>query len=235
MLLRHLPLLFAFPVLASAASFDCGKVTSRMEKMICGSPTLSALDESLAAAYKAAGKDRDNGALSLDQRQWLKNTRDACRDAACVEKAGNERLALLTRWHEPEAPNDSIYGNYVLAREISFYSPQGSSVEKADDCLVIKKGRNGIDFSINLIQSNGHTCSIDGSATLAGNVYSFVPGKDQAGLANCQLRLKVKRHTIELEDADGACRAYACGMRAGLDRIEFLRSRKVAKSCANPG
>jgi uncharacterized protein len=37
-----------------AASFDCAKARSRVEKAICGDPELSKMDEQLAAAYKAA-------------------------------------------------------------------------------------------------------------------------------------------------------------------------------------
>ncbi len=39
---------------AQAASFDCRKATSKMEHAVCGNPTLSGLDESLAAAYREA-------------------------------------------------------------------------------------------------------------------------------------------------------------------------------------
>ena len=40
--------------IAQAASFDCKKATSKMERAICGNPSLSGLDESLAAAYSTA-------------------------------------------------------------------------------------------------------------------------------------------------------------------------------------
>lgn len=56
-----------------AASFDCAKARSKVEKAVCGDQELSKLDEALAAAYKAA--------LSLhplpsyvraSQRDWLR-------------------------------------------------------------------------------------------------------------------------------------------------------------------
>jgi uncharacterized protein len=39
-----------------AASFDCGKATSEVEKLICGNEELSRLDDSLSEAYQEALK-----------------------------------------------------------------------------------------------------------------------------------------------------------------------------------
>ena len=39
---------------ANAASFDCAKATTLVEKAICGDPQLSVRDDALMAAYKHA-------------------------------------------------------------------------------------------------------------------------------------------------------------------------------------
>lgn len=66
---------------AAAASFDCGKAATPVEQAVCADPTLSALDERLAQAYRGQrarltppGADR----LKADQRGWLRWLRAAC-------------------------------------------------------------------------------------------------------------------------------------------------------------
>ena len=82
---------------AFAQSFDCGKAQTRIEKMICADAAIAGLDEHLGRYY-AAGRAELEGAASClqsDQAQWLKTTRDACQDAACLKSAYLNRLAEL--------------------------------------------------------------------------------------------------------------------------------------------
>ncbi len=77
---------------AQAASFDCAKAQSTIEKMICADAELSKLDESLAAAYVAALKaSGDTAHIRQRQKQWLKE-RNACDDAACVKNSIENRI-----------------------------------------------------------------------------------------------------------------------------------------------
>ena len=75
--MRAFPLLALFLVMplasAEAASFDCKKASTRIEKTICGDPELSKADERLAAAFAGVA------ALSLspltlrgEQAEWLR-------------------------------------------------------------------------------------------------------------------------------------------------------------------
>lgn len=48
------------PMLAHAASFDCAKAASTTEKLICGNPAVSLLDEQLGQAYKQALTNADD-------------------------------------------------------------------------------------------------------------------------------------------------------------------------------
>ncbi|MCK9688688.1 lysozyme inhibitor LprI family protein [Scleromatobacter humisilvae] len=81
-----------FASLAHAAdgpSFDCARVTSHVNKTICASPELSALDRQLAAHYRAllAQSGGEAPALQREEAQWLREVRDPCPDAACIAQA----------------------------------------------------------------------------------------------------------------------------------------------------
>jgi uncharacterized protein len=57
-----------------AASFDCQKATTDIEKMICDSPQLSRADEKMASAYqnlRRALLEPEREVLLNDQRVWL--------------------------------------------------------------------------------------------------------------------------------------------------------------------
>ena len=89
--------LFGVAPCAFAASFDCAKASSRVEKAICADSELSRLDELLGRFYFAA-RERlaENGScLASDQQQWLRTQRNACADDACLKKVYLERLAEL--------------------------------------------------------------------------------------------------------------------------------------------
>jgi len=84
--------------IAQAASFDCGKASSKIEKLICGSPKLSALDDDLDKTYKAVQSNysrEEVQRLITEQRQWLKGTRNACGDEACLAQAYSSRIEAI--------------------------------------------------------------------------------------------------------------------------------------------
>ncbi len=66
----------------AAASFDCKRASTIVEKEICGLPAFQDLDRDIAATYTqalAALSPADADALRADQRAWLKE-RDGCGD-----------------------------------------------------------------------------------------------------------------------------------------------------------
>ncbi len=68
-------------VTALAASFDCAKAATAQEKAICASPKLSAADDQMAAAYKAALAQTPAemaAGVRDDQRAWVRNTARSC-------------------------------------------------------------------------------------------------------------------------------------------------------------
>lgn len=81
-----------------AASFGCGRPTSRIEKAICDNPTLSDLDSQLASEFRKRLQDRPEiSALREDEANWLKNVRDRCTDDQCVGDVYTKRIDYLKR------------------------------------------------------------------------------------------------------------------------------------------
>jgi uncharacterized protein YecT (DUF1311 family) len=108
-----------------AASFDCAKAGTNVERLICETPELSKLDDELAAAYKTvladpARADEEKRA----QNQWLKE-RNRCQDAGCVEVAYQRRIASITAAEPLAASKDAAYGfkgEFILSRN-QFQNP----------------------------------------------------------------------------------------------------------------
>lgn len=79
-----------------AASFDCAKAGTIVEKLICSQPNLSKLDDELDRAYKQAlQRDDVKQQVILSQRQWLKQERNVCRSAECLDAAYALRIREL--------------------------------------------------------------------------------------------------------------------------------------------
>ncbi len=86
--------------LAHAASFDCSKATTPVEKAICSDPHLSALDDQLNKAYQAALAKAGEADVVVrhDQRAWLSDLQDTCTGdqiRACIEQRETDRIAKL--------------------------------------------------------------------------------------------------------------------------------------------
>jgi len=81
---------------AYAASFHCPQNASASERLVCNDPTLSALDDKLAALYRSAlDATPDTTALEADrvsQWQWRQHN---CKDKACVTDWYGRRIAEL--------------------------------------------------------------------------------------------------------------------------------------------
>jgi uncharacterized protein len=75
-----------------AASFDCAKASTKVEKIICDNPEISMLDDELSASYKTALQDdKQADSIKHAQKQWMKE-RNGCADADCVQRAYEARL-----------------------------------------------------------------------------------------------------------------------------------------------
>lgn len=86
---------------APAASFNCNKAATKVEKMICDDSELSKLDDKMGSLYRQAiQNNKSPGHLMTQQIAWLKN-RDKCITTECLKqnyKARNKTLS--TSFHQ---------------------------------------------------------------------------------------------------------------------------------------
>ena len=77
--------------------FDCAKATAVVTKLICTTPALAAQDRQLNDLYTAtlAQPTVDAAKLKQDEADWLRQTRNACTDVACIGKAYEDRIAAI--------------------------------------------------------------------------------------------------------------------------------------------
>ena len=133
----YLFVLLALP--AQAASFDCAKVGTKIEKLICGDAELSKLDEELSAAYKAAVQDKTKAKeVKQAQKQWMKE-RNSCADAGCVKGAYEAQLSSLAGTHtssdDSAATKDSAKDNSQNGQPYHFQLTKGKGVQVCDAYL----------------------------------------------------------------------------------------------------
>lgn len=80
-------------------SFDCARVTSKAESMVCSSPELAILDLAVANAYRDAmarvHTDYERRQLKDAQLFWLQEVRGKCQDAVCMKAAYEVRERQL--------------------------------------------------------------------------------------------------------------------------------------------
>ena len=81
-----------------AASFDCAKAKTKIEKQICSNTKLSELDDKLTALYnKVLAQSPVPEDTKEQQREWVKGSRNVCKDAACLERAYASRISDLEK------------------------------------------------------------------------------------------------------------------------------------------
>ncbi len=79
-------------------SFNCAKVISPVEKIVCADPALASLDRRLLVRYKRGLEaSADLEALKASQRRWLNAIRNGCTTAPCIKKAYERRIVVLEK------------------------------------------------------------------------------------------------------------------------------------------
>lgn len=122
--------LFLSPLLittssAIAASFDCKKAGSAVEKSICSDRELSDLDSELGRTYRTVLSSTPNSAsLVAEQKSWLAS-RNQCPDMGCLKSAYQDRLTALRgagqpfgeqQANEPPPRSDTVTTNVARLR-----------------------------------------------------------------------------------------------------------------------
>ncbi|MBH9578300.1 lysozyme inhibitor LprI family protein [Inhella proteolytica] len=236
-------LTFTLPIAAQgaaqAASFDCRKAQLPVERRLCANPELSALDEAVAAAFRAAQQQSiDTDPLRLDQQRWLRQQRNPCADDACLARVQRERLAQLQGWQAAAPWPADAAGHYLMPRRIQVLDVERQQwvSSAAADCLSLQPRPDGRwQLAVELVQANAHTCTLEGAAERVGEALELRPAESVLPDRPCRLRLRFKAHSLVLEDPEGHCRAQFCGVRAGFEGVEFLRRERAPAGAARCG
>ena len=122
-----------FPALGKAASFECEKSRSPLEKAVCGDDYLSSLDSEVGRFYRTARQRPD---LRADQRQWNKENAGQCFPAddrtarqCLVRRYEERRLFLLdiVRGEALEKAPETWMGPYSF-RQVAFQFSDSNKV-----------------------------------------------------------------------------------------------------------
>jgi len=153
---------------ASAATFDCNKASTFVEKAICSDSRLNSMDEELGRLYKEAlAASSNSAALKTEQKAWL-SSRDQCKDSDCVIKAYADRINTLTAMSSPAKSGD-FTGTYKAAN---------------GEVLVQQTPGGRIKFYINAMWKT-NVGEVSGEVPLNGNAASYADKE-----ADCSLSFK---------------------------------------------
>lgn len=97
---------FSCATQAQVASFDCARAATATERTICATPALGEKDVRMATYYQILQEVRPavsgmvfrefRGHIRQEQKDWLTQQRNVCRDdAACLEQAYDRRIGAL--------------------------------------------------------------------------------------------------------------------------------------------
>ncbi len=138
-------LLIAVAGPASAASFDCAKARSKVEKLICADPQLSRQDEDLAKAYGEALKVWDGriaAYVKLTQRGWV--------GSRALEAPGMSGGGILCEDDESALPClRTIHADRIAVLRNPGFRLSGIYA-RGQDFLRIKAMPTGLDFAYQL-------------------------------------------------------------------------------------
>jgi uncharacterized protein len=221
-----------------APSFDCAKAESRIEKLICSTPTLSQLDVELGKTYGVAHAIGGDDVLR-SQRAWIEKVRNACDNGAFKEGEYIECLQLAYLVRIETLRTDDRFRDKLFVRKPAPSVVFGRYSELDDDCVVsgpakcescepetvcrgkaesyvqIDKGAgNAVNVKLELSFFNGHKCSMEGVGEWVDGVLRLPDGL--GGETACVLLLKFEHGILIAADPMNSCKQNNCGVRGGF-------------------
>jgi len=146
---------------AQAATFDCKKGSSFVEKVICSDSRLSSMDDQVGRLYKdALAKSSNEDALRDEQKAWL-SSRNQCKDSDCIMKAYSERISALSAITAPTRAGD-FTGTYKMKDDGA-----------AGEVLIQQTGNDRIKFYINATYRM-NTGELSGEIPLSGDAATYL-------------------------------------------------------------
>lgn len=218
---------------ANAASFDCNKAATWVEKTICSNADLSVLDEKMANKYKddVASSDGNEPYVKAMQKQWLQYQRNTCATAECLIREHKERLTgeyeygvfedYTVDYNLKGLPTEQAFGEFGKEVTVSVYNPDSPNqrdIFKETNSLTIHKIPTKPYLSIidgDFVFTNAHMCYLnDEKAVWSEN--HWVINNDELH-DSCELRLYTVNGKLLIKDIDNQCRKIYCGMRGYFD------------------
>jgi len=174
---------------ARAASFDCAKASTAVEKLICSEAKLSELDSRLALAYRRAlATPAVAQRVKQDQRVWLAD-RNKCADAACLTNAYQRRLASLEAAVSAPAPPASGKADARSDREPSFTAAPFISPRIINDLSTWQSDHGDQIVAINITDSQGsnrYFGDVETKPDGGGTYVSYRTPSDEPGAAESE-------------------------------------------------
>lgn len=226
---------------ANAASFDCAKAGTWVEKTICSNAELSQLDEVMAQEYKAklasAIEYDDSSAYKKEtrnaQRNWLKFQRNSCKSEECLireykEHTGERSGRYLDNLDHSEPASKQAFGTFDEEVDIAIYNADTKAWGKATPATnsiaihsIAGKPSMSIIDSV-LIFTNAHTCHIDSEvATWSENHWVLNGHQDETAELRLYPATYKDKTQLLLRDIDNQYRILHCGMRGYFDGKVF--------------
>lgn len=183
-----------------AASFDCTKASTLVEKAICSESELSKLDDLLMNSYKEAlGNIPNADKLKSEQRDWLSNTRNKCQDVGCLKRAYNKRISDINNI----AASSNPVSNRAIKNADSLWAGEWNRIDcsqhEGAGVTITIKTTQAFEFSLSAA-SGGNGGLIEGLASFVENFASY---KDSESGCIVEFRMKDKCIAIAVEECDG--------------------------------
>lgn len=145
-----------FTTVTMAASFDCAKASTNVEKIICSNPVIGQLDVDLSIVYKEARLN--NESIVQEQRDWMRK-RNNCKEESCVEDIYRLRISELS--------NTSINNSNIDLKITN---------NNTADLLINKKESESINdiVDVNIIEDQGGIIEYAPFILLAMGVFLWI-------------------------------------------------------------
>ncbi len=120
----------------------------------------------------------------------------------------------------------TITGSYANTHKISVFDGYDWVETEVTDSLILTELENdSLHFEFYLFHTNGHTCSMNGVATMIDSKYEYIELFDENDESSeCKLHIIVNDSEIIFKDIDNGCRLWYCGMRGYINGITFRRN-----------
>jgi len=209
---------------AHAASFDCSKAGTPVEKMICADPALSTLDSELGQTYIQKMHESAQAAQLREQElKWMRDVRNKCTTPSCLEAAYKLRLAELrgSGMGAANAEEGSHSGQTPL-------KPGKYCRENGE--LDISSAKGGeLTFDLNAVTVLNASTGAVNTGDISGSIEPTASGGryiDKS--ADCILTFQYSASGI------GVTQKGSCGFGVGVDASGAYSTSKCSKSKASP-